>query len=363
VSESGSILASLGPARRFADPAAPLPARKLAAGGALPLPPPQLASVLVALTSDPDAEVRGKAAESLARLPDAVVDQVLSAQLHPGVLDWFARAAPDHEGRLQQIALNAATSDETYCFVASRPFPRLIELVANNQVRLLRCPALVDALGENPTTGHSTIDRILHFLGVERGAEEEAPESSEPLPEVPPPAAEVQGETAFELGDGSDLPPELTEEPDSDAKTEGEEEPEKRSLTAQIQEMSVMQKIKLGIFGNSEARSILIRDRNRLVATSVIRSPKLSENEIASFAKARNLCDDVYRIIANNRAWTKSYPVKFALATNSKVMPGTAIKFLNYLTDRDLRMIMRSRDVSGPVSAQARRLLAKKGKA
>jgi hypothetical protein len=359
LSATQSILESLGPARRFADPAAPLPARRMAAGGALPLPPPQMASVLVALTSDADTEVRTRAAESLRRLPENVFEQVLGAALHPDVLDWFARDGPDDEARLQKIALNPATSDATFCFVASRPFPRLIELVANNQVRLLRCPALVDALGENPTTGHATIDRILHFLGVERGADEEAqPESSEPPPETPAP--EPEAAAAFELGDTSDLPPELIEEPDPDEKVE--EEAGKRSLTAQIQEMSVMQKIKLGIFGNTEARSILIRDRNRLVATSVIRSPKLGESEVASFAKARNLCDDVYRIIAHNRAWTKSYPVKLALATNSKVAPAIAIKFLNYLTDRDLRMIMRSRDVSGPVSSQARRLLAKKGK-
>jgi hypothetical protein len=360
VSQSASILDSLGAARRFADPGSPLPARRMAAGGALPLPPPQLASVLVALSVDPDDEVRAKAAESLGRLPAPVVDQVLGAAVHPAVLDWFARASPDLEERLQKIALNAATSDETVCFIAARPFPRLIELVATNQVRLLRCPALVDALGENPTTGHSTIDRILHFLGVERGEAEEAPPEDAETREEPASAA-LEAE-ASALGDPSDLPPELVEEPDPDEAKEEEKEESKRSLTAQIQDMSVMQKIKLGIFGNTEARSILIRDRNRLVATAVIRSPKLSESEVASFAKARNLCDDVYRIISNNRAWTKSYVVKLALCTNSKVAPGTAIKFLNYLTDRDLGLIMRSRDVSGAVSTQARRLLAKKGK-
>jgi hypothetical protein len=362
LSASGSILDSLGAARRFADPSGPLAARRMAAGGALPLPPPQLASALVALTSDPDAEVCSRASDSLMRLPASVVDQVLAAPVHPDVLDWFARASADDEARLQKIALNAATSDRTFCFVATRPFPRLIELVASNQVRLLRCPALVDALGENPTTGHATIDRILHFLGVERRAEEEPPaEAAQPVPESPAPAPEVNADSPFELDDTSDLPPELIDEPEGDAKTDADG-PDKRSLTAQIQDMSVMQKIKLGIFGNSEARSILIRDRNRLVATSVIRSPKITESEVTSFAKARNLCDDVYRIIANNRAWTKSYPVKLALTTNAKVAPATAIKFLNYLTDRDLKMIMRSRDVSGPVSTQARRLLAKKGK-
>jgi hypothetical protein len=47
---------------------------------------------------------------------------------------------------------------------------------------------------------------------------------------------------------------------------------------------------------------------------------------------------------------------------NPKCPSGSAIKFLNFLTDRDLGAIMRSRDVPGPISSQARRILARKGK-
>ena len=66
--ETADILESLGPARRFADPASPLDSRLMAASGALPLPPPQLLSVLVALTLDPDAGVKDKAIGSLRAL-------------------------------------------------------------------------------------------------------------------------------------------------------------------------------------------------------------------------------------------------------------------------------------------------------
>ena len=90
--------------------------------------------------------------------------------------------------------------------------------------------------------------------------------------------------------------------------------------------------------------------------------PPFKEPEIASFAKARNLSNEIMRIIANTRGWTKSYQVKMSLATNPKTPLSSAMKFVNYLTDRDLRGIMRSRDVPGQISAQARRILAKKGK-
>jgi hypothetical protein len=365
--QATAILAALGNARRFADPDSPVKARLMAAAGALPIPPAQLAGVLVALTYDPEPQVREKAGASLDALPAALLDQVLGAALHPAVLDWFAHHFAEDETRLEQVALNPATSDETFCFLASRPFPRLLDTVSRNQVRLLRCEALVDVLGSNSLTPQSTIDRILHFLGVERAPTEEPPPDALDGPEPPPPALGTDGADGavpeIDLSCGSDLPPELVEEAEVDAKqSEAEIDEQRASLYARVQEMTVMEKLKLARFGNSEARAILVRDRNRIVATSAIRSPKLSEQEVISFAKARNLCDDVYRIIANTRAWTRNYQVKLALATNVRTPQGTAIKFLNYLTDRDLRTIMRSRDVPGQVAQGARRLLMKKGK-
>ena len=68
------------------------------------------------------------------------------------------------------------------------------------------------------------------------------------------------------------------------------------------------------------------------------------------------------RIIANNRDWTKDYTVKLALATNPKCPVPTAMKFLNFLQERDLRNVMKSKDVSSPISSHARRILQKKGK-
>jgi hypothetical protein len=365
LSDSASILDSLGQARRFADPDSPLKVRTMAAGGALPLPPLQVASVLVALTYDEDEEVRAKAKESLERLPDTVVDPVLVGDVHPHVLDFLARAAVDKPARLEKIALNAVASDETICLLAKQPYPRIIDIISQNQVRLLRCPPIVDALGENSMTSQSTIDRILHFLGVERGETEEPPADSEQDAPAPPPPADADGTNVEtpDLTDTSDLPPELVEETEQDEKESEEEfEDRTRSLMAQVQEMSVMEKVKLAVSGNAEARGILIRDRNRIIATSAIRSPKITDNEVINYAKLKSLNEDVYRIISNTRAWTKNYQVKLSLATNAKVSPGTAVKFLNYLTDRDLKLIMRSRDVPSAVSQQARRLLIKKGK-
>ncbi len=366
--DANSILEALGPARRFADPEAPQEARIMAARGALPLPPAQIASVLFALSFDADPEVKELALASLDNLPPAMLDAALGGEVHPALLGFMADKHRDDETKLEKIAINAATSDETFCFLASLPSVRIVDIVAQNQVRLLRCPQLVDTLGENPVTGQATIDRILHFLGVERGEMEEpllAPSAEVPTP--PPPVDYDKSAESLDLDDPGDLPGELTNEDEEEFEDDDEgggeaNEERAQNLQALIQEMNVMEKIKLARFGNAEARGLLVRERNKLIATAAIRSPKIKESEVISYAKSRNLHDEVIRIISNNREWTKSYPVKLALTTNPKTPPPTAIKLLNYLTDRDLKAIMRSRDVPGPVSMQARRLLSRKGR-
>ena len=49
-------------------------------------------------------------------------------------------------------------------------------------------------------------------------------------------------------------------------------------------------------------------------------------------------------------------------ASTLKAPQATAMKFVNYLQDKDLRNLMKSRDVPSVVSTHARRILTKKGK-
>ena len=135
------------------------------------------------------------------------------------------------------------------------------------------------------------------------------------------------------------------------------------TIYALIQKMSVFQKIKLARMGNKEARNLLVRDRNKIVAMASVTSPKVTDPEAVNLAQARNVCDDVLRYIANNRDWTKGYQVKLALSMNPRCPLASAMKFVNYLQDKDLKTMMRSKDVPAAISSHARRILMKKGKA
>jgi hypothetical protein len=346
-------------AARYVRADAPVETRRLAAGGALPLPPVEIVSVLFALLQDPDAAVKERARGSLERMPDAVMRGALEGPLHPAVLGWCAEAFREQPERCEAIALNAQTDDATIAFLAGLPQKRLVDIISNNQERMLRCPEIVEALGTNPLTGRSVIDRILSFLGLEGGKHEVADEPEEDFsaPTVPVTDEAAKAALAVLLGDDvSGFARELIEDG-----VETDEETN-RNLHALVQSMTVFEKVKLARVGNQEARALLVRDRNKLVASSAVRSPKITDNEVVAFAKARNVCDEVLRIIARNPDWTRSYQVKLALAGNPKCPQQISIKMLNYLQDRDLRGIMKSRDVPAMVATHARRILQRKEK-
>jgi hypothetical protein len=73
-----------------------------------------------------------------------------------------------------------------------------------------------------------------------------------------------------------------------------------------IAKMKLPEKIKAAMFGNSTARTLLIRDSNRLVQQFVLKNPRIQLREIEDFAKNPNLSEQVLRLISNNPAWTKS---------------------------------------------------------
>ena len=338
-------------AEKYARRDAPLEVRRMAARGALPLEPLELSTVLFVLASDPEHEVKEAARSSLESLPDHILSAVLRGPAHPALLSFMAQIHKENESHCETIALNNATDDETITRLAALPHSRVVDIISQNQERMLRHEEIVDALGANPLTGRAVIERILSFLGLE---ERETTENDDDILDEKEAEAAVLELLGEDMGDVARL---LASESDGDA-----DEAEEGNLYSIVQNMSVMQKIKLARVGGKEARSMLVKDRNRIVASAVLASPKLTETEVMTFAQNRSISDELLRIISNNREWTKNYQIKLALTTNPKTPIPQAVKFLNYLQDKDLRNLMKSKDVPNNVSAHARRILTKKGK-
>jgi len=355
---------------KFVGPEVPRAMRLTAARGTLPLPPKDLVNALFYLARDQDPEIKSLAEQSLLKLPPGVLNAVLSdPNTHPLILDFYARNLPQDSELQEVIALNRATDDETIIFQASLTNKKLIDIISNNQIRLLRGPEIVDTLAENPLTSPAMIDRIMKFLELEakkkpeekkpqvgEGMEveiEEVIEEEEEAEEIGP--VTVEGEEVENAWTRFSYTQDLLEEKEYESKEE--QEKEEQNLYRKIQNMKVSEKIKLALVGNMQARGILIRDSNKLVATAVLKSPRITESEIESITRSRSVSEEVIRQIAHNKEWTRNYQIKLNLVNNSKTPISDALKFLNHLRDKDLQQVARSRNIPQPVVIAARKLL------
>jgi hypothetical protein len=126
-----------------------------------------------------------------------------------------------------------------------------------------------------------------------------------------------------------------------------------------LSNLSVMQRMKLGMKGTKEQRAQLVRDPNKLVSMAVLSSPKLTESEVEAFAKMANLSEEVLRTIGTNRSWTKNYNVIAGLARNPKTPPALSMTFLNRLNEKDLKGLTTDRNAPEAVRLAARKYLKK----
>jgi hypothetical protein len=124
--------------------------------------------------------------------------------------------------------------------------------------------------------------------------------------------------------------------------------------------MSISQRIRRAMLGSANERMLLVRDKNKLVASAAIRSPKIQDNEIALISQSRAVSEEVLRIIAQNKAWVQDHQIKINLVMNPRTPFVFASKLVSYMRDNELKMIAKSKNVSGAISRAARQQLAKK---
>ena len=144
------------------------------------------------------------------------------------------------------------------------------------------------------------------------------------------------------------VPPDADWEMEVDAAQRG-------TAAQQLAAMSFPQRLKAALKGTREMRAILIRDSNKLIASSVLSSSKVNESEVDSFAKMSNVSEDVLRIIAGNRAWAKSYGIVHSLVKNPKTPVGISLNLLNRLTARDVAKVAVDRNIPEALRIAARK--------
>ncbi len=148
-----------------------------------------------------------------------------------------------------------------------------------------------------------------------------------------------------------------TEDPlvDTEPTLLGEEEDDRETAVQKLAKMGFTERLRAAVKGSREMRAILIRDPNKMIASAVLSSPKLSDPEVESFARMANVSEDVLRIIAGNRAWMKRYGIVVGLTKNPKTPLAMSMNLMSRLNDRDLAQLSVDRNVPEPLRIAARK--------
>ena len=283
--------------------------RLKAASGAVQLPPTDFVLLVFYLCRDPDPDVKRAAVATLRALDATFLSRLLSnPELHPRILD-----------ALVQLHFNK---------------PELAPLFAAH-------PMLSEASA-----------RFLTQKGVPAAAEATPPSSpeSEGAGEPAGSSREVAGEAPGEAPE-QQLP---QEEPVD------EESEEFQSKYQLAQSMGVGEKIKMALTGDKEWRSILIKDANKLVSGSVVKNPRMTESEVLGIAKATVQNEEIIRVICANKEWIKNPQIRRALVVNHKTPLPAALRFVATLSEKELSILAKSKNISSVIASQARRILFSK---
>ncbi len=385
---------------------APRPAQLAASRGILPLPQNDLLEVLVAFIGKNDADLAANARNILASQDTKQLGILLkSNEVTPPILDYFAGQDNLPTEIHETILTNPNTPNTAVVkFARQTKSGELLELISFNQQLLIQTPAIIDAIINNPyrtaeaerraaetkreffekTRGAQQIANELRAQGKTAAAEFiEQAEFAANLSDTPS-AIDLNFEDAILLAEHIEVPDSETD--DSWLSLEFieefyEETEEQRELIVnkilgelsaeddeisgdrisminRIMRMGMKDRVKLAMKGDREARNILIRDPNRIVAQAVINNARITEQEVEKIAAMRAVPEDVLRQIAINRNWARNYPIVHNLARNPRTPISNVMSILSRLQLRDLNALSKNRNVSDNVRRQAFRLVS-----
>lgn len=328
------------------------------ARGFMPLSQEDLVSVLAYLGAGNDPEVAELARTALTELPARIVlDFASDESVAADMLLRLVRVSSDAQV-LEALIRNRTVPDSAIAALARTADPQVQEVIVINQARILRAPEILEALLENPSLSPD----------VRRRAYETREEFFEKKARVEAEAAVAAAEEGHE--------PEVLDiplEPIADLLAKAEQDPgaptppvaltelEKKNMKAsaiwaKLSYMQVSEKVQLAFKGDRMLRMLLVRERNKLVCSAVMRNPRLSDQEIEQVAGMRNVEEEVLRIIGTNREWVSKYAVMVILCRNPKTPVGVVLPFINRLTLRDLKGLKDDKGVSQVVRETAKRI-------
>ncbi|WP_191156925.1 hypothetical protein [Pelovirga terrestris] len=311
--------------------------RLAAARGALPMSGSNLVMVLFVFYNGENPELKEEALSTLQTLPAKIILAALSLpELHPAIIDLIVHLRFEDEAVMQAVLVHPMTGIRSLLFIAENSSGQVLDMLADNDKILRKSDILRKAIINNPNTEKVTRLR-LGWVEPQEKAD-------------PPEEKEIEA-----AADDSDQ-----DQAVAGAENEDKLDDESLSKYQQLQEMSVNEKIKMALTGDKEWRTLLIREANKQINTAVLRNPRITEAEAIAVALNRSSSEELIRIILLNRDWVKLYDMKKALVYHPRTPVQQAMRLMSFLSERDIKELATSRNVTQPIINNARRMLSTK---
>jgi len=243
------------------------------------------------------------------------------------------------------VILNLHLPESLLMRVAATGSTEALELLLENQLKLIAFPEIIAVMEANPGLNPFTAGKLKEIREFYLHETPAAPIAEEVLQEIDPLAvheAPVEGD-----------------EPDS-AEAPASGFVQAATTLQRINSMSISERIKMALTGSKTERMILIKDPNKMVSISVVESPKITVDEIMLLIRNRSIPGEIITKIANNREWTKNYPVVLGLVENPKTPVNRALEFVKKLYIRDLRSVAHDKNISPVIRGLALNLFRSK---
>jgi hypothetical protein len=357
------------PIQRVLAEGAPLPAQLMAAKGVIPgAKPHEIVIAISVLAGREDEKVRDAALGTLAKLPPPILTGALSADLPGSVILQLARLYASNHEVTEQLLRMPRISGEALELMASGADERAGEIIATNEELMLRHPVVIEKLYMNKRVRMSTADRLIE-LCVRNNIELSIPAFKEAAMAIKneliaePSAEPTFDDILFKETQEAAAKIALSEDEDThEVDEEGQEKVKAKviPLYARMAEMTVSQKIRCATLGSSAERLLCVRDSNRLVAAAAAKSPLLKEPEAVQISASRAVSEDVLRLLAMNKDFTRNYQIKLNLVSNPRTPFTFASRLVPLLRESELKMLAKSKNVTGAISTAVRQQLSKK---
>jgi hypothetical protein len=258
--------------------------------------------------------------------------------------------------RAQEALLSEPTDHFLEAMKRETAVPALFSYAAKN---LADKPGVCDAMVQNKSCGAENLVPVVRHLSTL--AIQTLMEDLDRISESPALAGALAHTTSLTADQKSLLHELLGSSMDEAALAEAAEEAEpdagkRQTLLQRLAQMNVAQRVQFAMKGGSEARRTLIRDSSKVVQRAVLQSPRLTDQEVETFASMSSLTDEILRLIAGNRNFRKNYTVVRNLLNNPKTPLDVSLHMLPMANAQDLKRLTTNKNVPETLRTTALKL-------